>query len=87
MKIMAGVLIILSLCIIWIGVAGLRKSAHQEQVAYQQTIRSDYSQYEVGFNDGIECITLLTLELHLTEECKTYGEMQDICRFRYLKED
>ena len=86
MKIMAGALIILSLCIILIGVAGLRKSAYQEQSPMSR-ISEDYSQYEVGFNHGMECMTLLALELHLTEERKTYGEMQDICRFRYLRGD
>ena len=86
MKIMAGALIILSLCIILIGVAGLRQSAHQEQSAISR-ISEDYSQYEVGFNHGVECMSLLALELRLTEERKTYGEMEDICRDRYLKED
>ena len=39
--------------------------------------------YERGFNDALDAIILLDLELSLGAERKTFGEMSDICRERF----
>jgi len=39
--------------------------------------------YERGFNDALDVITLLNLEISLGTERKTFGEMADICRERF----
>ena len=59
---------------------------HEEQ-SVTSLIEEDYSQYEVGFNDGLTCMTLLNLELQLSNERKAFGEMQEICRYRYLRRE
>lgn len=44
---------------------------------------SSAHQYNKGFNDALDTIMLLDLELKLTGERKTWGEMMDICRKRF----
>ena len=44
------------------------------------SVHSD--EYERGFNDALQSIILLSLELNLKSERKTWGEMADICRDR-----
>ena len=39
--------------------------------------------YGKGFNDALDAITLLNLEISLGTERKTFGEMADICRERF----
>ena len=40
-------------------------------------------EYEEGFNDALDCMTLLDLELDLTGQRATWGERADICRERF----
>ena len=40
-------------------------------------------EYEEGFNDAIDCMTLLDLELDLKGQRATWGERADICRERF----
>ena len=48
--------------------------------SFSGSIVSD--RYDEGFNDALTCFMLLNLELTLTLENKTFGEMNDICRKR-----
>lgn len=38
--------------------------------------------YNKGFNDGLECLILVALEMQIKKERKTFGEIADICRER-----
>jgi len=59
---------------------GSSNEVRQKKAAYQ-------SCYEQGFNDALDAMTLLNLELSLTHERKTFGEMSTLCRQKYgLKE-
>ena len=44
---------------------------------------NDYIDYDKGFNDALDAIMLLDLELKLEEERKNWGDMADICRKRF----
>ena len=47
------------------------------------TIDGAVDRYNEGFNDALECIMLLNLELIHTNDRKTFREMNDICRQRF----
>lgn len=39
--------------------------------------------FDKGFNLGLSCMTLLALELKITDRSKTFGQMEKICRDRF----
>jgi len=59
----------------------LAQTSHSTKVSTDQTWANS-SQYDKGANDALQAITLLSLELRLNGERKTWGEMCDIVRKR-----
>jgi hypothetical protein len=45
-------------------------------------VRLDRHHYEEGFNEALECLALVNLEMSLKNTPKTFGEMNNICRER-----
>ena len=42
-----------------------------------------YTQYERGFNDALDSIVLLSMELNIKDEQMTWKEMMNICREKH----
>jgi len=59
----------------------LAQTNHSPRVTTDQTWANS-SQYDKGANDALKAITLLSLELRLKGERKTWGEMCEIVRKR-----
>ena len=62
---------------------GYRLATDEERRLYPCNELPDKIQYDKGFNDAIDAIMLLDLELDLKGERKTWAEMADIVRKRW----
>ena len=78
---------LLMMAFIFSGSYGVKGGDAETDISFQNdtTIHGlpDIGSYNKGFNDALDCISLLNLELRLKNERKTFGEMSQICKDRF----